>query len=80
MTQALARHDAVLRGVVESNGGQVVKTTGDGLFAAFGSAQDAIADAVAGQVALRSSLPLFQIRGVARALRPPTRLRPTGWR
>jgi hypothetical protein len=41
-----------LRNAVESNAGQVVKTTGDGLFAAFGSAQDAIAAAVAGQVAL----------------------------
>jgi predicted ATPase/class 3 adenylate cyclase len=52
MAQALARHDVILRSAVESNGGQVVKTTGDGLFAAFGSAHDAIAAAMAGQVAL----------------------------
>jgi predicted ATPase len=52
MSRSLARHDAILRRAVESNGGQVVKTTGDGLFAAFGSAQDAIAGAVAGQGAL----------------------------
>jgi class 3 adenylate cyclase len=31
--QALARHDAILRGAVESSNGQVVKTTGDGLHA-----------------------------------------------
>src|SRR6516165_7318742 len=52
MTQALAHHDTTLRDVVESNRGQVIKTTGDGLFAAFSTAQDAIAAAVAGQVAL----------------------------
>jgi class 3 adenylate cyclase len=52
MPQALDSHDAVLRRAVECNGGQVVKTTGDGLFAAFQTAQDAIAAAVAGQVAL----------------------------
>jgi class 3 adenylate cyclase len=34
MTHALARHDAILRNAVEANGGVVVKTTGDGLFAA----------------------------------------------
>jgi class 3 adenylate cyclase len=42
MARSLARHDAILRQAVESNGGQVVKTTGDGLFAAFATAQDAI--------------------------------------
>jgi class 3 adenylate cyclase len=52
MARSLARHDAILRSAVESNGGQVVKTTRDGLFAAFGSAQSAIAGAVAGQGAL----------------------------
>jgi class 3 adenylate cyclase len=37
MQSALARHDAVLRTAVESHGGHVVKTTGDGLHAVFPS-------------------------------------------
>jgi len=35
MRDALARHDAILRDAVEKYDGQVVKTTGDGLHAAF---------------------------------------------
>src|SRR4029453_11546386 len=49
MPSALARHDAVLRGAVESHGGQVVKTTGDGLHAVFATAPDATAAAVDAQ-------------------------------
>ena len=49
MRPALARHDEILRGAVESHGGVVVKTTGDGLHAAFGSAEGALESAVAGQ-------------------------------
>ena len=52
MKGALARHDELLRAAVEAHGGHVVKTTGDGLHAAFGTADDAIAAAAAGQVAL----------------------------
>ena len=52
MKSALARHDELLRAAVESHGGHVVKTTGDGLHAAFGTADDAVAAAVAGQRAL----------------------------
>src|SRR5919108_4994703 len=37
MKEALERHDAILKGAVESAEGQVVKTTGDGLMAVFGS-------------------------------------------
>jgi hypothetical protein len=33
MKGALARHDVILRDVVAGHGGQVVKTTGDGLHA-----------------------------------------------
>jgi class 3 adenylate cyclase len=50
MKGALARHDELLRAAVESHGGHVVKTTGDGLHAAFGTADDAIAVAVGGQI------------------------------
>ena len=49
MQSALARHDAVLRSAVESHGGQVVKTTGDGLHAVFATAPDATAAAVDAQ-------------------------------
>jgi predicted ATPase/class 3 adenylate cyclase len=38
MAAALARHDALLRTAVERNGGRVVKTTGDGTYAVFSSA------------------------------------------
>ena len=52
MRAALARHDAVLRDAVEQRDGVVVKTTGDGLFAAFAVARDALAAAVDAQLAL----------------------------
>src|SRR5439155_14630638 len=42
MKEALERHDAILRDSVESSNGQVVKTTGDGLMAVFGSAVDGL--------------------------------------
>ena len=40
------RHQAILRGAVEHHGGQVVKTTGDGIMAAFHGAADGLASAV----------------------------------
>jgi predicted ATPase/class 3 adenylate cyclase len=49
MQSALARHDAVLRAAVESHGGHVVKTTGDGLHAVFATAPDATAAALDAQ-------------------------------
>ncbi len=49
MRSALARHDEILRNVVEGHGGVVVKTTGDGLHAAFGDAEGALRAAAAGQ-------------------------------
>ncbi len=52
MKDSLARHDEILRDAVESNGGYVVKLTGDGVHAAFGTADAAVAAAVAGQVAM----------------------------
>ena len=42
MSDALARHDEILRSVITSHGGHVVKTTGDGVHAAFGTAHDAL--------------------------------------
>ena len=53
--EALAQHDAILRDVVESAGGQVVKTTGDGFFAVFGRAEAALMAALATQRALAAA-------------------------
>ena len=49
MPDALARHDAILRDVVEAHGGHVVKTTGDGVHAAFATAHDAVTAAMDAQ-------------------------------
>jgi class 3 adenylate cyclase len=49
MRSALLRHDALLRGAVEATGGQVVKTTGDGVHAVFATARDALYATVAAQ-------------------------------
>ncbi|MEO8668898.1 MAG: adenylate/guanylate cyclase domain-containing protein, partial [Bauldia sp.] len=40
MKGALRRHDAILQAAVESPGGRVVKSTGDGTMAVFASAVD----------------------------------------
>ena len=45
----LARHDEILRDAVEAHGGVVVKTTGDGLHAAFDAAEGAVQAAAASQ-------------------------------
>src|SRR5918994_303526 len=49
MQAALARHDALLRAAILDHGGHVVKTTGDGVHAAFSRAQDALSAAVDAQ-------------------------------
>ena len=35
MAQAVAQHDALLRDAVQAHRGRIVKTTGDGIYAAF---------------------------------------------
>ncbi|MEP7274901.1 MAG: adenylate/guanylate cyclase domain-containing protein, partial [Betaproteobacteria bacterium] len=52
MAQAVGRHDALLRGLVQEHRGRVVKMTGDGIYAAFESPADGIGAVVAMQVAL----------------------------
>src|SRR6266508_1082018 len=42
MRAALARHDALLRTAIEAHGGQVFKTVGDAVCAAFANAQQAL--------------------------------------
>lgn len=49
MQAALRRHDALVRGAVESNRGYVFKAMGDAFDAAFADASDALAAAVAAQ-------------------------------
>jgi predicted ATPase/class 3 adenylate cyclase len=52
MTEALDTHDGLLREVIEAHHGYVVKSTGDGLFAAFATAHSAVVAAIACQLAL----------------------------
>ncbi|TML65805.1 MAG: adenylate/guanylate cyclase domain-containing protein, partial [Actinobacteria bacterium] len=54
MKAALARHDEIVRGVIESHGGHVVKGTGDGFHAVFATAADAVSAASAAQVGLNA--------------------------
>jgi predicted ATPase/class 3 adenylate cyclase len=49
MRPVIARHDAILHGAVEAWGGQVVKTTGDGLMAIFSSVAAAVSACVTAQ-------------------------------
>ncbi|MFO7583821.1 MAG: adenylate/guanylate cyclase domain-containing protein [Anaerolineales bacterium] len=52
MRQASARHDALLRAIIEQHRGWVVKTTGDGFHAVFESPADGVAAALAGQLVI----------------------------
>ena len=54
MRLALSLHDRAVEAAVATCGGHVVKNTGDGMFAAFSSAPEAAAAAVAAQQALAS--------------------------
>jgi predicted ATPase/class 3 adenylate cyclase len=49
MKRALERHDSILLTAVTAAGGQVVKMTGDGLMAVFGSAAEAVRACLAAQ-------------------------------
>jgi predicted ATPase/class 3 adenylate cyclase len=50
---ALARHDAIVMKLITAHQGQVVRTTGDGILAAFAQAPDALAAALDVQRALQ---------------------------
>jgi predicted ATPase/class 3 adenylate cyclase len=52
MAQAVGRHDALLRNVVQAHHGRIVKTTGDGIYAAFESPADGVGAVVAIQLGL----------------------------
>ena len=53
MASALERHDAILTSSIAASGGEVVKTTGDGMMAVFESAGSAAAASAAAQRALQ---------------------------
>ena len=55
MQSALAGHDEILHDSVAAHGGQIVKTTGDGIHAVFASARDAVEAAVTAQRALATA-------------------------
>jgi predicted ATPase/class 3 adenylate cyclase len=57
MGRALARHDRILREAVIRNNGVVVKSTGDGMHAAFEDPREALAATVDFQIALDESRP-----------------------
>jgi class 3 adenylate cyclase/DNA-binding XRE family transcriptional regulator len=54
MAETLARHDALLRHIVDAHGGLVFKTAGDGVHAGFARPTDALAAAIAIQLALQT--------------------------
>ena len=49
MRPALERHDAIIRSAIAASGGEIVKTTGDGLMAVFAAPVGAVTAAVAAQ-------------------------------
>jgi predicted ATPase/class 3 adenylate cyclase len=55
MKAALARHDEILRKAIESHGGYVIKTTGDGFHAAFQTGLSGVAAALSAQQELFAS-------------------------
>ena len=53
MQAALARHDKLLRHAIESSDGRIVKSTGDGVYAVFAAATNALAACLAAQRCLQ---------------------------
>jgi len=49
MRAALARHDYLLHSAIETNYGNVIETTGDGMYAVFATAVDGVDAVVASQ-------------------------------
>jgi predicted ATPase/class 3 adenylate cyclase len=62
MKEALAKHDSILRAAIESSGGQVIKTTGDGVHGVFEKAIDAISATLTAQRALQGPICDIQFR------------------
>jgi predicted ATPase/class 3 adenylate cyclase len=71
MQAALARHDALLRRGIEGSRGHIVKTTGDGVFAVFGAATDALAACLTVQRVLQDPAATLANAEPAASDRPP---------
>ena len=54
MQEAVRRHDALMRGVIENYGGSVFKTVGDAFYAVFSTAPDAVVAALEAQRSVAS--------------------------
>ena len=54
MHDAIARHDRLLQHAIESSGGRIVKSTGDGVYAVFAAAAHALGASLAAQRALQA--------------------------
>ena len=61
MKDALAGHDSILREAIESSGGHVIKTTGDGFHAVFEKAVDAVHATLTAQRAFKHPICDIQI-------------------
>ncbi len=57
MSAAVARHDALLRELIDRHNGQVFKTVGDAFCSAFSSADEALAAALDSQLRLHDEFP-----------------------
>ena len=55
MKSALAKHDSILKEAIESNGGHVIKNTGDGVHAVFDTAIDAVQATIQAQQTIQTS-------------------------
>ena len=72
MAAALARHDDILRRAIESAGGEVFKTVGDAVCAAFPSATSAVEAAVAPRMKVLRRIGSSLVRAVRAPANPPT--------
>ena len=67
MSEALSRHDEILRAAIEAHDGRVFKTVGDAFHATFSTAPDALEAALEGLLRSfpeqDSSAPLCRARG-----------------
>jgi predicted ATPase/class 3 adenylate cyclase len=62
MKDALAKHDLILREAIESNNGQVIKSTGDGVHSVFETAIDAVHATLSSQRNFQASINDIQIK------------------
>ena len=62
MKGALAKHDAILRSAIESDHGHVLKSTGDGVCAVFGTALEAVKAAISAQQSLQAQPTQLEIK------------------